>query len=244
MAGEIQADYLTGRTLYAQVRSATATIWNTAGGAFEAYNTANIADYDIALTEQGTASGYYAGNMPAATGGVYNVIVKVRAGGAPAESDITIAAGQIEWDGSAVEPLFGASVNTATVSNNAITAAAIADNAIDAASIAADAGTEIGAAVWASATRTLTSAANITSTGGTTVPQTGDSFARIGANGASLTAVPWNAAWDAEVQSEVDDAIAARFTFTVAGFCDANVQYVNDVQVGGVGTAGNPWGPV
>jgi hypothetical protein len=29
----------------------------------------------------------------------------------------------------------------------------------------------------------------------------------IGAAGAGLTAVPWNAAWDAEVQSEVDDAL-------------------------------------
>lgn len=41
--------------------------------------------------------------------------------------------------------------------------------------------------VWAVATRVLTAATNITSTGGTTVPQTGDSFARIGANGAGLT---------------------------------------------------------
>lgn len=32
----------------------------------------------------------------------------------------------------------------------------------------------------------------------------------IGAAGAGLTAVPWNAAWDAEVQSEVDDALVAR----------------------------------
>ena len=39
--------------------------------------------------------------------------------------------------------------------------------------------------------------------------QTGDSFARIGANGASLTALPWNAAWDAEVQSECADALTA-----------------------------------
>lgn len=36
---------------------------------------------------------------------------------------------------------------------------------------------------------------------------TGDAFARIGAVGAGLTGVPWNAAWDAEVQSEVDDAL-------------------------------------
>ena len=33
--------------------------------------------------------------------------------------------------------------------------------------------------------------------------------AEIGAAGAGLTAIPWNAAWDAEVQSECDDALAA-----------------------------------
>jgi hypothetical protein len=32
----------------------------------------------------------------------------------------------------------------------------------------------------------------------------------IGAAGAGLTAVPWNAAWDAEVQSEADDALVAQ----------------------------------
>lgn len=32
----------------------------------------------------------------------------------------------------------------------------------------------------------------------------------IGAAGAGLTAVPWNPAWDAEVQSEVDDALVAQ----------------------------------
>ena len=33
---------------------------------------------------------------------------------------------------------------------------------------------------------------------------------RVGANGASLSAVPWNSSWDAEVQSEVDDALVAQ----------------------------------
>lgn len=98
--------------------------------------------------------------------------------------------------------------------------------------------------VWAAGTRTLTSAANITSTGGTITvstgavtvgtnndktgysitnltvassvtlaagthnPQSGDAYARIGANGVSLSAIPWNASWDAEVESEVADALA------------------------------------
>ena len=86
---------------------------------------------------------------------------------------------------------------------------------------------------------TVTTVGTLTTYTGNT-PQTGDSFARIGAAGASLTdlggmsttmkaqvetevddalgggtgtaltAVPWNAAWDAEVQSEVDDAIVAQ----------------------------------
>lgn len=46
--------------------------------------------------------------------------------------------------------------------------------------------------------------------------QTGDSYARIGAAGAGLTAVPWNAAWDAEVQSEAADALTA-YAPAVAG---------------------------
>ena len=95
-------------------------------------------------------------------------------------------------------------------------------------------------------TTALATATNITAGTITTVttltghtPQTGDSFARlgapagasvsadiaavkvdtaatlidtaeIGAAGAGLTAIPWNAAWDAEVQSEVDDALVAQ----------------------------------
>lgn len=76
-----------------------------------------------------------------------------------------------------------------SIGTGAITAAAVATGAIDADALAADAGTEIGTAVWATAARTLTAATNITSTGGTTVPQTGDSFARLGAPaGASVSA--------------------------------------------------------
>lgn len=47
-------------------------------------------------------------------------------------------------------------------------------------------------------------------------PQTGDGFARLGSAGAGLTAVPWNAAWDAEVQSEVADALGATDAITAA----------------------------
>lgn len=44
--------------------------------------------------------------------------------------------------------------------------------------------------------------------------QTGDAYARIGTNGAGLTGIPWNANWDAEVQSEVADALDAAIPGT------------------------------
>lgn len=34
-----------------------------------------------------------------------------------------------------------------------------------------------------------------------------------------------------------------KMTFTVANQIDANIQYINDVQVNGVGSAAVPWGP-
>jgi hypothetical protein len=64
-------------------------------------------------------------------------------------------------------------------------------------------------AVWTVATRILTAATNITSTGGTTVPQTGDSFARLGAPaGASVSA-------DIGVVDANVDTLLARITSTL-----------------------------
>lgn len=37
--------------------------------------------------------------------------------------------------------------------------------------------------------------------------------------------------------------VTDKFVFTVTNQVDANIQYVNDVLVTGVGTAGSPWGP-
>jgi hypothetical protein len=63
-------------------------------------------------------------------------------------------------------------------------------------------------------------------------PQTGDSFARVGAAGAGLTAVPWNAAWDAEVQSEAQDAITASALATAAAL--ATVDDFLDTEVAAI----------
>lgn len=74
--------------------------------------------------------------------------------------------------------------------------------------------------------------------------QTGDNYARLGAPagasvsadiaaieaqtddigvaGAGLTAIPWNSAWDAEVQSEVDDALVAQRLDHLVAVADAD----------------------
>lgn len=110
MPGEVQLSYVTAKTAYFQVRNRTSGfIWNVSGpGAFEAYATAKIDEYDTAMSEQGTASAYYAGTFPAAIGaGVYDVIAKERIGGTVAETDPTIGTGEVNWTGSGgiVRPL-------------------------------------------------------------------------------------------------------------------------------------------
>lgn len=99
----------------------------------------------------------------------------------------------------------------------------------------------VGSVTGAVGSVTGITASGVTLAAGTHNPQTGDSYARlgapagasvsadiatvdsnvdailldtaeIGAAGAGLTAVPWNAAWDAEVQSEVNDGLVAFWT--------------------------------
>lgn len=106
MAGEIQANYAAGKTLYALIRNRNGQIWDTGDSAFEAYVTASYAAYAISLSQQGTASGFYVGSFPAAiTAGVYSIVTKEQIGGAVAESDPTVAVGDLQWNGSATMPL-------------------------------------------------------------------------------------------------------------------------------------------
>ena len=79
----------------------------------------------------------------------------------------------------------------------------------------------------------------------------------VGAAGAALSAIPWNASWDAEVQSEVDDAMVAYSAAKVSDVptAAANADAVWDEAISGhltagttgaalnaAGAAGDPWG--
>ena len=86
----------TGRTVYLTVRIPAGTIWN--GSAFVTYATVDYANYDVAMTEQGTASGWYQVDIPsfpAGTIGPYIVSAHQQAGGTPVETDTKIGAARL-----------------------------------------------------------------------------------------------------------------------------------------------------
>jgi hypothetical protein len=90
MAGEVRIGYRTGQNLYFTWQIVpTGTYWN--GAAFEAFNAANWTSYDLALAEVGV-TGDYAGDVPAGLVSTnrYRAQVRLRAGGAPAVSDVVL----------------------------------------------------------------------------------------------------------------------------------------------------------
>lgn len=116
MSKEIQAIGTTGLTHYAQVsRDSDGKFWNTSTVAFETYQTANVANYAISMTEQGTASGVYEGDLPASLVGVAGLsgTMRQRAGGSPAESDDPVAAGPLNQS---VASLGAGAITDATIS--------------------------------------------------------------------------------------------------------------------------------
>jgi hypothetical protein len=108
MASEIQFETTTGQTCYVQLRNSIGHIYNTNTDLFESYVTANVTNYALSSTEQGSGSCYYVANMP--TGilpGTYNIVAKARAGGSPAETDRSVAEGSLAWTGIAVGTVCG-----------------------------------------------------------------------------------------------------------------------------------------
>ena len=96
MADQLQARAPTGETVYFLVRGADGTVWN--GSALAAYSTGSYTSYDVAATEQGTASGWYTAAVPAGLpSGYYEYEAKVQAGGSPADLQKTMAEDSRRW---------------------------------------------------------------------------------------------------------------------------------------------------
>ncbi len=71
------------------------------GTSLEDYLTAHVGNYAVTMTEKGTASGFFVADMPALPAGLYNVIVRQRLGGSPAETDPIVGVGPLDpWNGS------------------------------------------------------------------------------------------------------------------------------------------------
>ncbi len=108
MANEIQCSFKSAATVYALFRGYSnniGLIWRTDTNVWEAFNSANYANYVVSLTEQGS-SAYYAGNFPTQIqAGSFSVVSKQQLTGSPAQTDTTIAAGNIEWNGVNPAPL-------------------------------------------------------------------------------------------------------------------------------------------
>ena len=150
------------------------------------------------------------------------------------------------------------SITAAAIANAAIDAATFAAGAIDAAAFAQGAADK----VWGTAIRLLTAGTNIVLAKGVGV--TGfndlDAVATRAAVGLAVANLDVQfAALDADVLTRLaavgytapDNAgIAAikaktnSLTFTIPGFVDSNIQYVNDIEVAGNGQVATPWGPV
>lgn len=118
MAGELQAQHVSGATLYATILNAAGAVWN--GAAFDASPTSGEwATYDVAMTEDGV-TGYYRGNLPAVGTGLFRIRIHKQLGGAPASTDPVIWTDEHDTSGAATDPMTNAASGYASGSLGAI----------------------------------------------------------------------------------------------------------------------------
>lgn len=107
MANEVGIQHiipdLSGGIVYGLIRNKDGDIWSTVAVDFETYLTANLANYDVAATEQGTSSRFYSMPVPAALPpGQFSVVFLqdlVDAAGSPEETDDVLGGLSFVWDG-------------------------------------------------------------------------------------------------------------------------------------------------
>ena len=174
---------------------------------------AAFADCTNEATEIGT-TGFYSLTLTAAEMTADTVTVRVLSTSYPAVGFFILTT-KSTWD---------EGIDAKAALTGAITAASFAAGAIDAAAIAADAigSSELAASAVTEIQSGLATDASLSAVGATLgaaiagVQADTDAIqVTLGAAGAGLTAIPWNASWDAEVQSEVQDALDATLADSV-----------------------------
>jgi hypothetical protein len=100
MANEIQAQYASGHTLYAVIRSRSGQVWRPVQQAFESWGQSGhtAGDYDIALTDR-TGSLYVGDFDLGIPSGSYCVQVFRQLGATPADTDTLVSSRDIVWTG-------------------------------------------------------------------------------------------------------------------------------------------------
>lgn len=156
--------------------------------------TATAIDAD-AITDAKVASDVTIASVTGAVGSVTGAVGSVtgNVGG-----NVTGSVGSVVGAVGSVTGNVGGNVtgSVGSVATGGITAASLAADTITAAKLAADVTTELQTGL-----ATASAVAAISTT--------------LGSAGAGLTAVPWNAAWDAEVESEVADALEATIADSI-----------------------------
>lgn len=101
MANEIWWNTDEGQTLYAIIHAKSDDTVNIIGGnTFEAWVDANIDTYDLAMTDHD--GDYYSVDFPTTitTAGVYRITIFKQAAASPhVDNDLSLAQGEIYWDG-------------------------------------------------------------------------------------------------------------------------------------------------
>jgi len=103
MSNKIIVKDLSGLTMRACLLNDQGEWWNSTSETFEAYNSANLSDYEIALTETGN-TGVYLGTFPSAvSAGAYVLLVGSISGAVLQEADLSgFEAGSLVWTGTDV----------------------------------------------------------------------------------------------------------------------------------------------
>jgi hypothetical protein len=115
MSRELRTNFQgAGASLYAVIRKTSDdSVWN--GTAFETWADANIATYDIALTDRG--GDVYDADFPVTiAAGDYSVDYYERAGATPATDDLRLGGTQLHWDGQSAT-----SASSTTLASTALT---------------------------------------------------------------------------------------------------------------------------